>query len=235
MSDDLKIGLLIFLAVVGIPLNCVFLVLSSIQYYKAATRTLLVQIHRSIIDFLFLSIYTSSQIYLIIVRVWTAGTIMCKTVYFLRHFCFSLSSNLIVCIAIDRWISVQKITQVQKNQMPVRKMVMMLGCIWALSAVIAMPVLFIRTVVDVHDAKHCIFVWVTNETLNDYVTGRAPIHEHVFLFYDIFSKFWIPFILVLAIYCDVSLRLRRQLQTYKGMNLQTIPIPERKESGKRKE
>lgn len=67
---------------------------------------------------------------------WLAGNAACKTFLFLRAFGLYLSSNVLVCVSLDRYFAVLHPLRVNDAR---RRGKLMLACAWGISLVYAIP------------------------------------------------------------------------------------------------
>ncbi|VDM26611.1 unnamed protein product [Toxocara canis] len=112
-TDYLEIAVLAVVLCIGVPLNAVVLRKLLRQYSagKALSRTkqdetrigfLMLKIHLTIVDLIFIMLYCPGKLIWLICYVWPFGVFLCKATQYLWMFAHHSMSFAIVSIAIDR-------------------------------------------------------------------------------------------------------------------------------------
>ncbi|VDK46153.1 unnamed protein product [Cylicostephanus goldi] len=105
-SDYVEMAYLAILVILGIPLN-VFILLKLIKDMKYTQKDsvkagfLLLKVHLNVSDILMLCIACGKLLWLT-TYYWPGGDISCRVYFFLSMAALCISSNIVVCIALDR-------------------------------------------------------------------------------------------------------------------------------------
>uniref|UniRef100_A0A1I7WML1 G_PROTEIN_RECEP_F1_2 domain-containing protein n=1 Tax=Heterorhabditis bacteriophora TaxID=37862 RepID=A0A1I7WML1_HETBA len=103
-SDYVEMTSLVLMFIIGAPLNLA-------AYTQLAERPLssrldLLKRHLNYADLLVLFVYVPSRACWLLTYDWRGGDLLCKIVKMMHTFAFQSSSNIIVCIGLDRLFSV---------------------------------------------------------------------------------------------------------------------------------
>uniref|UniRef100_A0A0R3RIQ2 G_PROTEIN_RECEP_F1_2 domain-containing protein n=1 Tax=Elaeophora elaphi TaxID=1147741 RepID=A0A0R3RIQ2_9BILA len=164
-------------------------------------RIFILLLHMNIADLIVTFEYLPKQIIHSITKYWYGGDILCKTTRFFDIFGVSLSSAVMVCMCIDRWLSVCKpfsvIDGVERNKI-------MLIFAWISAFIGSVPQIGIFMV-----ASHPCNESLTQCVARDYI---GLLDSRYVLTYTIFTALYIYFIpLCIIIYCysQIHYRLKR--------------------------
>lgn len=124
VSDYIEIGFLAAIAMVGCPLNLLALMRmlksysreTTLRHFDLKTAYLLLKIHLSIANLIVLLTFCPGKIGWLMTYRWISGDELCKGLRFLWLFAFSSSSNMIVCIAIDRLRTVVRLSAMARGE-----------------------------------------------------------------------------------------------------------------------
>ncbi|VDN94042.1 AKH receptor, putative [Brugia malayi] len=186
-------------------------------------RVIILLLHMNIADLIVTFEYLPKQIIHSITKYWYGGNILCKTTRFFDIFGVSLSSAVVVCMCIDRWLSVCKpfsvINGIKRNKI-------MLIFAWISAFIDSLPQIGIFTV-----ASHPCNELLTQCVARDYV---GLLDSRYVLIYTIFTALYIYFIpLCVIIYCysqihyrlKIRYRLERKGNNIGGMIMSKPHIP----------
>ncbi|VDD97440.1 unnamed protein product [Enterobius vermicularis] len=120
-SDYIEIVYLATALVVGIPTNVYILTKlfrdrRQAQDHSIKSSFLLLNINLNITDLLILLIVAFGKLCWIITYSWYGGEFLCKTFHFLSAFALYISSNIVVCIALDRLRNVIAVSQIRTGK-----------------------------------------------------------------------------------------------------------------------
>lgn len=197
-SDYIQIVYLILTFFIGCPLNLYTFVKLARQYYVTKSKILLLSLHLNISDLMILFFFAFPKICWLYTYRWLGGTLLCKMVKFAQVFSFALSSNVIVCIGLDRLISLLEPLQLRKSAST--KCKRMLTMAWVLALVCSAPQIHIWLVFEPSpNWAQCVDMW----TVWDYQNSASPTTDTVRLVYKIVHImviFWIPLCIILTCY-----------------------------------
>ncbi len=113
VGDYIKIGYLTFMFIIGAPINLAafFQLQDSGASVPRTSRGIVSEIltfkkHLNMADLLIFFVFVTSEACWLVSWEWRGGLILCKLVMFTRMLGFQMSSNLVVCIALNRYLSV---------------------------------------------------------------------------------------------------------------------------------
>lgn len=226
--DYILIAVLICLFLVGAPINLVaFAQIHQKSSSSAITRTglHLLKIHLNLSDLMIIFIYTTTKICWLITYQWRGGDFLCKLIQFLNSTSFQISSNIIVCIALDRLL----VVLYKRRTVDVRRSIRVaIAFAWFFAIIVNIPQLFawkvLRPFPDVV-WEQCVTIWfyrkfemtsIPNSTKS--VTDLI-MDENVYSFFHLVLVFWLPLILIAVFYVIVACFLERLTSEHK-------PLPE---------
>ncbi|KAL3982522.1 7 transmembrane receptor (rhodopsin family) protein [Acanthocheilonema viteae] len=210
VSDYVELGTLLILFIIGGPLNLA--AHTQITERPTATRLDILKRHLNYSDLLVLFIYVPSRVCWLLTYDWRGGNSLCKIIKFLHTFSFQVSSNVIVCIAIDRLLSVMssKHHSPEKAQRRTRAMLMIA---WIAAAIISTPQFVVwKTFLAFEELNwsQCMQIWeiirVEQAMKNGSVgTSRQLMEqENIYVIVHMMLIFWVPATIVLLCYLIVS-------------------------------
>uniref|UniRef100_A0A914CUE8 G-protein coupled receptors family 1 profile domain-containing protein n=2 Tax=Acrobeloides nanus TaxID=290746 RepID=A0A914CUE8_9BILA len=209
-SDYVELTTLIVCFVVGAPLNLA--AYTQLTERPISTRLDILKRHLNYSDLLVLFIYVPSRACWLLSYDWRGGDFLCKVVKFLHTFAFQISSNVIVCIALDRLLSVISSSHHSPDKAN-RRTRFMLWCAWLAAFIISAPQFAIWRSYLVFEEigwHQCMQVWEILRA-EAYISNNTEINAHVLLFEEniylvmhMLCIFWIPATIVLLCYLIVS-------------------------------
>ncbi|OZC10326.1 7 transmembrane receptor [Onchocerca flexuosa] len=209
-SDYVELGTLIILFIIGGPLNLA--AHTQITERPSATRLDILKRHLNYSDLLVLFIYVPSRICWLLTYDWRGGNCLCKIIKFLHTFAFQVSSNVIVCIAIDRLLSVMS-SQHHSPEKAQRRTRIMLMIAWIAAAIISTPQFVVwKTFLAFKELNwsQCMQVWeiirVEQAMRNSSaaVTRQLMEEENIYVIVHMMLIFWVPATIVVLCYLTVS-------------------------------
>ncbi|KRY74039.1 Gonadotropin-releasing hormone receptor [Trichinella pseudospiralis] len=156
--DNIRLTLMILLFIIGTPINVMAFVRIRRSMQCVKTQLKLLKLHLNISDLMVMLIYTGSQIVWLITVEWRSSNAFCKTLKFLHALCFSISSNVIVCIALHRF------TSIFSPSAQLTKITLTLA--WILAIITSIPQFATWTVYQPKDTAswhQCVSVWFAKE------------------------------------------------------------------------
>ncbi|CAB3405940.1 unnamed protein product [Caenorhabditis bovis] len=201
-SDYVEMLTLVFMFIIGAPLNLG--AFTQLHERPISTRLDLLKRSLNYSDLLILFIYVPSRACWLLTYDWRGGDLLCKIVKMMHNLAFQSSSNVIVCIAVDRFLSVVSTSHHLPNR-AVRRTKMMLIAAWVIAFIISCPQLFIwqdYLAIPEYNWSQCLQIWEiarhTNTTAKidfDAETWYSVLH--------ICFVFWIPAVVILLSYIVV--------------------------------
>uniref|UniRef100_A0A1I7YVA7 G_PROTEIN_RECEP_F1_2 domain-containing protein n=1 Tax=Steinernema glaseri TaxID=37863 RepID=A0A1I7YVA7_9BILA len=209
-SDYVELASLILMFIVGGPLNlCAYTHLAERPSY---TRLDILKRHLNYSDLLVLFIYVPSRACWLLTYDWRGGDFLCKVIKFLHTFTFQISSNVIVCIALDRLFSVfcSSYRSPDRSQ---RRTRIMLGIAWLAALIISTPQFAIwksYLAFEELNWSQCMQIWeivraeavLKNNTLVD--AHILMDGENIYVVAHMALIFWVPALVVLVCYVIVA-------------------------------
>ncbi|VDO42422.1 unnamed protein product [Onchocerca flexuosa] len=186
--------------------------LTVITERPSATRLDILKRHLNYSDLLVLFIYVPSRICWLLTYDWRGGNCLCKIIKFLHTFAFQVSSNVIVCIAIDRLLSVMS-SQHHSPEKAQRRTRIMLMIAWIAAAIISTPQFVVwKTFLAFKELNwsQCMQVWeiirVEQAMRNSSaaVTRQLMEEENIYVIVHMMLIFWVPATIVVLCYLTVS-------------------------------
>uniref|UniRef100_A0A8R1E154 G_PROTEIN_RECEP_F1_2 domain-containing protein n=1 Tax=Caenorhabditis japonica TaxID=281687 RepID=A0A8R1E154_CAEJA len=211
-SDYVEMFTLVFNFIIGAPLNLA----AYTQLSERPTSTRLDLLKRSLnySDLLVLFIYVPSRACWLLTYDWRGGDSLCKIVKMLHTFAFQSSSNVIVCIAVDRLLSVLSPSHRSPDK-ALKRTKMMLIVAWIVAFVISCPQLFIwkaYLALPDYNWSQCLQIWeiarLANESVWDKNYGKVQVNsefdaEFWYSILHIGLVFWVPCIIIVLSYIIV--------------------------------
>uniref|UniRef100_A0A7E4V4L3 G_PROTEIN_RECEP_F1_2 domain-containing protein n=1 Tax=Panagrellus redivivus TaxID=6233 RepID=A0A7E4V4L3_PANRE len=210
-SDYVELGTLMLLFVIGGPLNLA--AYTQIAERPTCTRLDILKRHLNYSDLLVLFIYVPSRACWLLTYDWRGGDLLCRLVKCLHTFAFQISSNVIVCIALDRLLSVLSSSH-HSPEKAHRRTRIMLWVAWFAAFVISAPQFVIwRSYLAFKDQNwsQCMQIWEilrAQETMEDpkmtNYTHTLLYEENLYVVVHMLLIFWIPATIVMMCYLIVS-------------------------------
>ncbi|KFD51435.1 hypothetical protein M514_07648 [Trichuris suis] len=210
-EDNIRLGLMIVLFLAGTPLNVTAMMRLRRSMLSSATPLKQLKQHLNISDLMILLIYTSSQIVWLITVDWRSNDLMCKLLKFSHALCFSVSSNVIVCIAIHRFSmvfgkSTKRVTTVS------------LWVAWTLAVATSLPQFAVWTVYRPYETatwQQCVSIWFVREydirTKNKTLLAEPLISSTAYSVYHVLIVFWIPAALLIICYLRLAMVVSKEI------------------------
>ena len=137
-----------FLFVISSICNCSVMLILIRRYKKTKSRVNLLLIHLAIADLLVTFLYMPTEIGWAATVMWIAGDITCRFFAFFRIFGLFLSSNILICISLDRFYAI--VCPLSSGK-AIRNMKIMLWTAWIVSILSAAPqVKFYESLIVTH-------------------------------------------------------------------------------------
>ena len=86
------------------------------RHFDLKTAYLLLKIHLCVANLLVLVTFCPGKIGWLVTYRWISGEVLCRAIHFFWLFAFNSSSNMIVCIAIDRLRTVCRLTALARGE-----------------------------------------------------------------------------------------------------------------------
>uniref|UniRef100_A0A5S6QXW4 G_PROTEIN_RECEP_F1_2 domain-containing protein n=1 Tax=Trichuris muris TaxID=70415 RepID=A0A5S6QXW4_TRIMR len=204
-EDNIRLGLMILLFLAGTPLNVTAMLRLRRSMLTSSTPLKRLKLHLNVSDLMVLLIYTSSQIVWLITVDWRSNDSMCKLLKFTHALCFSVSSNVIVCIAIHRFSMV-----FGKSKKRVTTINLCLA--WTLAVATSLPQLAVWTVYRPSESakwQQCVSIWFAREydlrTRNRTTLTEPLVSSTAYSIYHVLIIFWIPAALLTMCYLRLAM------------------------------
>ncbi|TMS38207.1 hypothetical protein L596_004980 [Steinernema carpocapsae] len=209
-SDYVELASLVLMFIVGGPLNlCAY---THLAERPSCTRLDILKRHLNYSDLLVLFIYVPSRACWLLTYDWRGGDFLCKVIKFLHTFTFQISSNVIVCIALDRLFSVLSSSHQSPEKAHKRTRIMLMMA-WITALVISAPQFAIWKSYMAFERlnwSQCMQIWeiirveavIKNNTSIDSTVLMQE--ENIYVIMHMMLIFWIPAAIVLVCYVIVS-------------------------------
>ncbi|VDP35905.1 unnamed protein product [Heligmosomoides polygyrus] len=139
-SDYLEMTSLVLMFIIGAPLNLA--AYTQLAERPMTSRLDLLKRHLNYSDLLVIFVYVPSRACWLLTYDWRGGDLLCRVVKMMHTVAFQSSSNVIVCIALDRLFSVFSATRHSPDKAN-RRIRLMLAAAWATAFVIGFPQLVV--------------------------------------------------------------------------------------------
>ncbi|XP_055291552.1 leukotriene B4 receptor 1 [Moschus berezovskii] len=180
---------------VGLPGNS-FVVWSILAKLQKRSVTALMVLHLALAD---LAVLLTAPFFLHFMArgTWTFGLSGCRVTHYVCGVSMYASVLLITAMSLDRSLAVALpfVSQKLRTKAVAWRV---LGGIWVVSVLLATPVLLYRTVHLESD----------NRSLTCFPKYPSERHRAFHLFFEVITGFLLPFLVVVACYCDIGRRLR---------------------------
>ncbi|CAJ0565247.1 unnamed protein product, partial [Mesorhabditis spiculigera] len=201
---------LILMFIVGAPLNLA--AYTQLSERPIHTRLDILKRHLNMTDLLVIFVYVPSRACWLMTYDWRGGDLLCKVVKFLHTFAFQSSSNVIVCIAIDRLLSVLSHAHNSPSKAH-RRTRCMLSVAWTIAFISSLPQLAIwrnYLAFKKENWNQCLQTWEITRiemsmrgVVDDAVKNRLYSLETLYSVIHMGMVFWIPVLIVLLCYVVV--------------------------------
>ncbi|KAL3081839.1 hypothetical protein niasHS_012781 [Heterodera schachtii] len=210
-SDYVELVSLIILFIVGAPLNLA--AWTQIAEKPISSRLDILKKHLNYSDLLVLFVYVPSRACWLVTYDWRGGDFLCRFIKFMHTFAFQISSNVIVCIALDRLLSVLSASHRNPDQ-AARRMRLMLLVAWLTAALISLPQFAIWRSFQAFDNppwNQCMQIWEIQRAMaqqSDPTTKASPKmlknEESLYVIAHMMLIFWVPAFIILLCYVLLS-------------------------------
>ncbi|WKY03656.1 hypothetical protein Q1695_004981 [Nippostrongylus brasiliensis] len=170
-----------------------------------ASRLDLLKRHLNYSDLLVIFVYVPSRACWLLTYDWRGGDLLCRVVKMMHTVAFQSSSNVIVCIALDRLLSVFSATRHSPDKAN-RRIRVMLAAAWTTAFLIGLPQLYVwRSYVPFQHLNwsQCLQIWEIARLENSSLKGRLFDAESWYSIIHIGLIFWIPALIVVICYVIV--------------------------------
>ncbi|CAJ0931285.1 unnamed protein product, partial [Mesorhabditis belari] len=207
-SDYVEMITLVLMFIIGAPLNLA--AYTQLAERPIHTRLDILKRHLNYSDLLVIFVYVPSRACWLLTYDWRGGDLLCKVVKFMHTFAFQSSSNVIVCIAVDRLLSVLSHAHNSPSKAHRRTRAFM-SIAWTVAFIVSLPQLAIwRSYVAFKEINwsQCLQIWeiarlelgptpdkLAYNTLLSYETLYSSLHMGL--------VFWIPAMTILLCYMVV--------------------------------
>ncbi|XP_010829720.1 PREDICTED: leukotriene B4 receptor 1 [Bison bison bison] len=176
---------------VGLPGNS-FVVWSILAKLRKRSVTALMVLHLALAD---LAVLLTAPFFLYSVAqgTWTFGLSSCRLFHYVCGVSMYASVLLIMTMSLDRSLAVALPFVSQKLRTKAVAWRVLAG-IWVMSVLLATPVLLYRTV----------HLGLNNRSLTCFLKYPSERHRAFHLFFEVITGFLLPFLVVVASYCDIG-------------------------------
>ncbi|CAJ0604120.1 unnamed protein product [Cylicocyclus nassatus] len=202
-SDYLEMISLVVMFIVGAPLNLA--AYTQLAERQVTSRLDLLKRHLNYTDLLVIFIYVPSRACWLLTYDWRGGDLLCRLVKMMHTVAFQSSSNVIVCIALDRLFSVFSATR-HSPEKANRRIRIMLTAAWTTAFIIGIPQLIVwKTYVPFSHLSwtQCLQIWEIARIENVSARGKLFDAESFYSLAHIGLVFWIPALIVVICYVIV--------------------------------
>ncbi|VDK48451.1 unnamed protein product [Anisakis simplex] len=226
-TDYLEIAVLAVVLCIGVPLNAVVLYKLLKQYSIGKTLNrvkqddtrigfLMLKIHLTIVDLIFIILYCPSKLVWLVCYVWPFGAFLCKAVQYSWMFAHHSMSFAIVSIAIDRAKTVHDLMAMRERgrvmapNSKINCIKRMIVLTYLGAAALSLPQWLAWTTADLGSWSQCTTIW-HQQRAKDFLSG----HEYRYFFYweqiytivHLTTMFWGPFVILFLSYACITLSL----------------------------
>uniref|UniRef100_A0A0N5ABQ6 G_PROTEIN_RECEP_F1_2 domain-containing protein n=1 Tax=Syphacia muris TaxID=451379 RepID=A0A0N5ABQ6_9BILA len=213
-SDYIEIVYLLSVLIIGIPINVYILIKlfrdrrqSPDHFIKA--NFLLLNINLNVTDLLILLIVAFGKLCWIITYSWCGGEFLCKMFNFLYAFALYISSNIVVCIALDRLRNVIAISRIRSGKR-IRTVKWSIITSWILAVVWSLPQLLVWKTINVYPDYpggwiQCSDIWSIERYKNSVQHGETT--QKLYNISHLVLAFWGPLVVMMISYIFIAVRL----------------------------
>lgn len=167
------------------------------RYRKIKSRVNLLLINLAIADLLVTFLMMPLEIGWAATVMWTAGDVLCRVFSFFRIFGLFLSSNVLICISIDRFYAIVCPLASGKAS---QKMTVLLTSAWVVSILEASPQIYIF-----HVEAHPQFTWYTQcVTYNSFPSAAW---ETAYTIFGMVMMYLVPLLVIIITYTFILLTI----------------------------
>ncbi|CAI4233160.1 unnamed protein product [Auanema sp. JU1783] len=219
LGDYIEMAALLIIIAIGLPSNIYILV----KLLKELPRThtdsvkggfLVLKINLNISDIFLLTLACGKLIWLYTYR-WAFGSIACRLYQYLSICSLYVSSNIVVCIALDRLKNVLTAHKPYRSHRRFNPVTMMTSIAWVFGAACALPQFFVFDTINLAPENpdgwyQCTDIWQINEVTGDQTSQSFLLNEGSKDIYNIshlLTVFWGPMIVLLICYVIIAMKL----------------------------
>ncbi|KAH7694820.1 gonadotropin-releasing hormone receptor 2, partial [Aphelenchoides avenae] len=209
-SDFVEMATLALLFLIGAPMNLA--AYTRISERKVSTRLDILKRHLNYTDLLVIFIYVPSRGCWLVTYDWRGGDFLCRLVKFLHTFTFQVSSNVIVCIALDRLLTVTSPDH-HNPELALKRTRRHLYVAWVTALIISAPQFAIwrsYTAFEKLNWSQCMQIWEIMRAEayfknNTHFSANVLLYEeNIYVVVHMLLIFWLPAAIVLLSYLAVS-------------------------------
>ncbi|VDM55970.1 unnamed protein product [Angiostrongylus costaricensis] len=222
-SDYLEMTTLVLMFIIGAPLNLA--AYTQLAERPTTSRLDLLKRHLNYSDLLVIFVYVPSRACWLLTYDWRGGDVLCRVVKMMHTVAFQSSSNVIVCIALDRLFSVFSVTRHSPEKANQRIRILLAGA-WTTAIIIALPQLIVwRNYVPFQHINwsQCLQIWEITRHENPVMKHEAFNAEAWYSIVHIGLIFWIPTIIIVVSFqfsiCQSEKRTSREMSQHRKGNL----------------
>ncbi|CAB3399936.1 unnamed protein product [Caenorhabditis bovis] len=222
ISDYIEIAYLGIVIVFGIPGN--FLVLRKLLIeQKLANKDLvksgfvMLKINLNITD-LFILLYALGKFVWLITYQWIGGDFLCRVYQMFSMFSLYSSSNIVVCIALDRLRNVMSAKKIHIKSKKINTVTVMAICSWTFSFICSLPQFFLfQTIVvaEYDNFVQCTDIWqISRFNKNEVAFAEgsiilSPFFENSYNVVHLVMVFWGPLMVLIITYAVIATKLTK--------------------------
>ncbi|EFO89745.1 hypothetical protein GCK72_023732 [Caenorhabditis remanei] len=237
ISDYIEIAYLGMVLMLGVPANVVILK-KLIKEMKACNRDMvksgfvMLKINLNITDLLILTYSLGKLIWLITYR-WIGGDIACRMYQMFSMFSLYSSSNIVMCIALDRLRNVIYANQIHTKTSKISTVKVLAYGSWLAAFVCSLPQFFLFQTVEVNpNFIQCSDVWQIRRHIkkeNEYFPEESFVltetFENIYNIVHLFLVFWGPLIVLIVTYAVIATKLMKYSLRAPGTQSVRRPMP----------
>uniref|UniRef100_A0A914GTI1 G-protein coupled receptors family 1 profile domain-containing protein n=1 Tax=Globodera rostochiensis TaxID=31243 RepID=A0A914GTI1_GLORO len=226
---------------------------------KGMNGFLLLKLNLNVSDILILLIHASGKLGWLITYEWRFGDFLCRLFNLLSMFTLYLSSNIVICIALDRLFTVLTARRMDLGQRKLNLVRLMLTLAWSFSLLFSLPQLFVWTTYNPFKDTisrgwvQCTDIWSINRYEQNLSGGQSenknssdgpaeensgsnwtqlilgPIIQNTYELSHLFLVFYGPLIALVVCYVVISSRLIRFAANNPCSTAHTVKLPQSKD------
>ncbi|CAP35075.2 Protein CBR-GNRR-6 [Caenorhabditis briggsae] len=237
ISDYIEIAYLGLVLLFGVPANVIILK-KLIAEWKTAKRDMvksgfvLLKINLNITDLLILTYSLGKLIWLITYR-WVGGDYACRLYQMFSMFSLYSSSNIVMCIALDRLRNVIYANQIHTKSSKVSLVHFLAWTSWIAALLCSIPQFFFFQTIEVSpDFIQCTDVWQIRRHFDmeiRYFSNDSffltETFENLYNILHLLIVFWGPFSVLVIAYFYITSRLVKYSKKKPGAQNITGPLP----------
>ncbi|GMR46135.1 hypothetical protein PMAYCL1PPCAC_16330, partial [Pristionchus mayeri] len=220
-SDLIQLTFLLAVFLCGVPSN--FLTLRRLLKLLKTTRRdssraafVRLKIQLTLSDLMLLFFFVAPKLVWIITYEWIFGDMACKLYNYISLASFYLSSNIIVCIAIDRLRTVLSALQIGKGTNRTRSVLHLIVPAWLMAFTWAAPQLVVFQTTDVlanssRSWIQCSDIWTISRSpacsRNMPCWFLTPLSQFTYEVTHLLLEFWVPLLVLLVSYGTIAARV----------------------------